>query len=167
MFAWSGIPRRKKLFWVYSKLNDGSTTMSRLTRAVSNQYRLFLYQPQTETRPARISLALFLKELYQASPVKFMTWHRYYYSVAFPILYSTGCFPTHRGKACRRRWGRILRHKRLPKFLYSPKGKETREKIRSNYMTACRAILEHVPNATSFLFISTGGPEHQCGPDLH
>ncbi len=42
--------------------------------------------------------ALGPKNVWQISPVKFMTWHRIYYSIAWPILYSTGCFPTHRSK---------------------------------------------------------------------
>lgn len=60
-----------------------------------NQKIVMVANHQKRLDPPAIFAKMRFKELYSYSPVKFLTWHRYYNSFLKPILYITGCFSTH------------------------------------------------------------------------
>lgn len=112
------------------------------TIVISNHKRLL-------DSPAIFS-AVSLKQLYQFSPVKFMTWRRIYNSIAKPILYATGCYSTH-GKGKTGVFGAVtFARQNYRSFIY-PEGKRQRNGTRVKAYNGIVEILEQVPEARIIL----------------
>jgi hypothetical protein len=94
--------------------------------------------------------AVSIKQLYQFSPVKFMTWRRIYNSVAKPILYSTGCYSTH-GKGKTGVFGAVTYAKQNYRSFIYPEGKRQRNAIRSKAYSGISEILSELPEARIIL----------------
>jgi 1-acyl-sn-glycerol-3-phosphate acyltransferase len=112
------------------------------TIIISNHQRLL-------DSPAIFS-AVSIKQLYQFSPVKFMTWRRIYNSVAKPILYSTGCYSTH-GKGKTGVFGAVTYAKQNYRSFIYPEGKRQRNAIRSKAYSGISEILSELPEARIIL----------------
>jgi 1-acyl-sn-glycerol-3-phosphate acyltransferase len=112
------------------------------TIIISNHQRLL-------DSPAIFS-ALSLKQLYQFSPVKFMTWRRIYNSPAKPILYATGCYSTH-GKGKTGVLGAVtFARQNYRSFIY-PEGKRQKDGTRGKAYKGIVEILEQLPEARIIL----------------
>ncbi|MDQ2973425.1 MAG: 1-acyl-sn-glycerol-3-phosphate acyltransferase [bacterium] len=100
--------------------------------------------------PPVIFSALTIASLVHISPVKFMTWHKYYFSYFKPLLFSTGCFPTHNAPHSGVD-GAIHYAKKSYRIFIFPEGKRNPERENPKVYPGISLTLKGIPNARLFL----------------
>lgn len=105
---------------------------------------------QTLLDPPAIFAALKIHELLKISPVKFMTWHKYYNSVWKLPLYSTGCFPSH-GEGLTGVKGAIHYAQSGYRSFLFPEGKRTNPENRGSAYPGISQVLDQLPKARLIL----------------
>lgn len=100
--------------------------------------------------PPAVFAALKFNDLIKMSPVKFMTWHKYYNSIFKLPLYTTGCYPTH-GEGLTGVKGGIHYAKNGYRSFVFPEGKRTNPNNRGKAYPGISQILENLPNARLIL----------------
>lgn len=105
---------------------------------------------QTLLDPPAVFAALTFKNLLKISPVKFMTWHKYYNSVYKFPLYATGCFPSH-GPGLTGVKGAVHFAQNSYRAFIFPEGKRTRPDKRNPAYPGISQILAQLPEARLIL----------------
>lgn len=131
--------------------------------ARSTDYRIELDRPidpkevtvmasnhQTLLDPPAVFAALKFSDLLKISPVKFMTWHKYYNSkYKFP-LYATGCYPSH-GDGLTGVKGAVHFAKNGYRSFIFPEGKRTNPNNRGGAYYGVSEVLNQLPEARLIL----------------
>ncbi len=100
--------------------------------------------------PPMIFSALSIASLTHIAPVKFMTWHKYYYSYLKPLLFSTGCFPTH--NATHSGVGGAIHYaKNGYRIFIFPEGKRNPKRESRKVYSGISLAVKDIPNARLFL----------------
>lgn len=105
---------------------------------------------QTLLDPPAVFAALKFKDLLKISPVKFMTWHKYYNSkYKFP-LYATGCYPSHGPGLTGIKGGVYFAKNGYRSFIF-PEGKRTKPEKRDKAFPGICEILKELPESRLIL----------------
>lgn len=100
--------------------------------------------------PPIIFSALSMSDLLKMSPVKFMTWHKYYNSIYKLPLYTTGCFPSH-GDGKTGVGGAVFFAKNGYRSFIFPEGKRTDPNNRGKIYPGISQILKELPDSRLIL----------------
>ncbi len=136
---------------IWARLHRRPTYDIRLSRPIDKtEPTVIVSNHQTLLDPPGIFAALPFQTLYAISPVKFMTWHKYYHSkFKFP-LYSTGCYPSHGGGLTGVKGAVYFAQHGYRSFIF-PEGKRTREGHRQPAYDGIVKILDELPEARLIL----------------
>lgn len=105
---------------------------------------------QTLLDPPAVFSALKYRDLLHFSPVKFMTWHKYYNSVFKLPLYTTGCYPSHGDGLTGVKGAVYFAQHNYRSFIF-PEGKRTRPGNRGKAYPGISEILNELPDARLIL----------------
>lgn len=105
---------------------------------------------QTLLDPPGVFSAMSFRQLLSVSPVKFMTWHKYYNGkFKFP-LYSTGCYPSH-GEGLTGVEAAVHYAQNGYRSFIFPEGKRTKPDNRGEAYDGISKILKELPEARLLL----------------
>ncbi len=122
-----------------------------LTKPIdSREITIMASNHQTLLDPPAVFAALKFGDLLKISPVKFMTWHKYYNSIYKFPLYATGCYPSH-GNGFTGVKGAVHFAKNGYRSFIFPEGKRTRPNNRGDAYPGVSEILSQVPGARLIL----------------
>ncbi len=105
---------------------------------------------QTLLDPPAVFAALKFRDLLKISPVKFMTWHKYYNSKYKLPLYTTGCYPSHGEGLTGVRGAVHFAQNGYRSFIF-PEGKRTYQNNRGDAYPGISEILAKLPDARLIL----------------
>jgi 1-acyl-sn-glycerol-3-phosphate acyltransferase len=111
---------------------------------------VFASNHQVSLDPPAIFSAFSFRDLVRCSPVKFMTYHKYYNSrFKFP-LYTTGCYPSHGDGLTGVKGAVYFARHGYCSFIF-PEGKRMRNGERGKAYEGISRILEEIPEARLLL----------------
>lgn len=147
---WGGIisVRFIKLWAFFARKTDYRIDLSRPLN--SQDITVMASNHQTLMDPPAIFAALKFRDLLKISPVKFMTWHKYYNSVYKLALYTTGCYPSH-GAGMTGVQGAVYYAKNGYRSFIFPEGKRTNPQNRGDAYRGISEILSQLPEARLIL----------------
>jgi 1-acyl-sn-glycerol-3-phosphate acyltransferase len=136
---------------IWSKIHRKTHYDIQLKRSIDKHEVIVLASNhQSLLDPPAVFSALSFSELRRMSPVKFMTWHKYYNSIYKLPLYTTGCFPSH-GEGHTGVDGAVYYAKNGYRTFIFPEGKRTRKNERDKTYDGIVKVLEQVPEARLIL----------------
>jgi hypothetical protein len=100
---------------------------------------------QTMFDPPGVFSCLSLPELWRMSPVKFMTWHKYYNGRFKLPLYLTGCYPSHGDGLVGTDAATYYANNSYRSFIF-PEGKRVKNNNRTTAYRGITAVLEQLEN---------------------
>ncbi len=115
-----------------------------------NEPTIIASNHQSLLDPPSIFSAFSFGALIKISPVKFMTYHKYYNSKYKPPLYTTGCFPTH-GQGHTGVPGAVYFARNGYRSFVFPEGKRIKNNQRTPAYEGIVKILSEIPEARLIL----------------
>lgn len=136
---------------VWAKIHRKPVYDIRLKRLIdSKEPTVLVSNHQTMLDPPGVFAALPFDTLLTISPVKFMTWHKYYNSKYKLPLYTTGCFPSH-GDGLTGVEGAVYFANNGYRTFIFPEGKRIKDGVRTPAYDGVVKVLERLPEARLIL----------------
>ena len=147
---WGGIFSVQLIkFW--TKIHRSTQYDIQLSRPIDkHEVTIIASNHQTLLDPPAVFSALSFSKLRDISPVKFMTWHKYYNSIYKLPLYTTGCFPSH-GNGLTGVDGAVYFAKNNYRSFIFPEGKRTDKNDRKKVYDGIVEVLKQQPEARLIL----------------